>query len=505
MYSIIKSGGISGICSYIVSVEVDASRALPCFEMVGRLSGEVKEARERVRVALRNCGIELPPVAITVNLSPANVHKYGTAYDLPIAVGVVSSIGLIDRSAADNLLFIGELGLNGEIRRVSGVLPILMTARDEGIHTCIIPADNLSEALYVEGIHAIPVTSFTEVMDFLHGELPESDTSAPPLIDSDTYDDVDFADIRGQDTCKRAALIAAAGFHHLLITGPPGAGKTMIAKRISTILPPLSSEESLEVSTIYSVSGLLNDSTPYISRRPFLSPHHTTTRQALAGGGSNPHPGIVSLSHKGVLFLDELPEFSRDCLEVLREPLEDKVIQIARSRNTFTYPADFMLVAAANPCPCGYYPDRNRCNCSDNSINRYRSRISGPMRDRIDLIVSADRIDSNRLIMSDSRHSMPTVTSESMRSQVMSARQIQLKRFEGTHLNFNSDIEAGQIEAYCHLDTAEKEYMQDVYNGMGLTARSYHKILRVARTIADLDNSECIHISHLAEAICYRG
>lgn len=508
MFSKITSGSIHGIHCVLTQVEVDIAKTMPAFEMVGMLSGEVKEARERVRVALRNCGIKLPPVHITVNISPANIRKEGTAYDLPLAVGIMAALGHIPQEYTRDVCMIGELGLNGEIKPVKGVLPIVKEAAAKGMKKCILPMENREEGAVIDGISVIGVSDFSEVVDYFSSK--EKGCLAE-MIKGKTKDELDllfldaqqeaedFSDIVGQDVCKRAALIAAAGFHHMLISGPPGAGKTMIAKRLPGILPPLTLEESLEVSAIYSVSGLLDKERPIVTARPFYAPHHTTTAATLAGGGAVPRPGLFSLCHRGVLFLDELPEFSRECIEVMRQPLEEKKIQIARTHGSYSYPADFMLVAASNPCPCGFYPDRSRCHCSDREIRRYQNKISGPIRDRIDLNVTAEMVNIHEL--NEQRGSMGSVQ---MREWVKQARTIQQQRFEGTGLCFNSDISSKEIGIYCPLGDEQMRYMEKVFQIMNLSARSYHKILKVARTIADLEQEDQISVSHLAEAVSYR-
>lgn len=503
MFSTVTTGSIHGIGCIMTQVEVDIVKTMPAFDMVGMLSSEVKEARERVRVALRNCGIVLPPVHITVNISPANIRKEGTAYDLPIAVGILVSLGHIPGEYVYNACIVGELGLNGEVKPVKGVLPIVKEAAAKGIKTCILPKGNAAEGAVIEGIKVIGVEDFTQVVDFF--SVKDNPSVAPEKVNlkqlfAKADEEVeDFEDIVGQEACKRAALIAAAGFHHMSLTGAPGAGKTMIARRIPGILPPLTLEESLEVSAIYSVSGLLDSKRCLITSRPFIAPHHTTTVSALAGGGNIPKPGLFSLSHRGVLFLDELPEFNRECIEVMRQPLEEKTIQIARTHGTYLYPANFMLIAASNPCPCGYYPDKTRCRCSEKEIRRYQNKISGPIRDRIDLNVMVEMVDIKEL-----NAEKGTVSSADMRRMVMRARIRQEKRFAGSLLRFNSDIGAREIKKFCVLGKEEQKYMEDVFYHMNLSARSYHKVLKVARTIADLEESEKIKISHLAEAVCYR-
>lgn len=527
MFSKVTSGSIRGIECVLTQVEVDIAKTLPGFDMVGLLSGEVKEARDRVRVALRNAGIGIPPVHITVNLSPADIRKEGTLYDLPIAVGILVALGHIPKEYVEEVCIIGELGLNGEVKPVKGVLPIVNEAAKQKMKVCILPYENAKEGSVIEGITVFGVKDFLEVVSYFdapkeysqsgsveiyRGELKKDRECAKQEeeehFDKKTITEMfenavemveDFEDVAGQEVCKRAALIAAAGFHHMLITGPPGSGKSMIAKRIPGILPPLTLEESLEVSSVYSVSGLLNKEQCFITARPFLAPHHTVTVTTLAGGGIIPRPGLFSLCHRGVLFLDELPEFSRECIEVMRQPLEEKKIQIARNQGTYVYPADFMLVAAANPCPCGYYPDRSRCHCSDTEIRRYQNKISGPIRDRIDLSVTAERIDIQDLNQQKNKQS-----SAQMRELVKKARKIQKQRFIGTSIMFNSDIPAKEITKYCSLGIEEMRYMERVYEVMNLSARSYHKILKVARTIADLDNEERIQVRHLGEAVSYR-
>lgn len=502
MYSTVVSGGIYGIRSYIAKVEVDIARGLPGFDMVGRLSKEVTEARERVRVALKNSGIEIPPTRITINISPANQFKSGTGFDFPIAIGILAAMNYFPPDILENILLIGELGLNGDLCPVHGILPIISHARDNGIHTCLVPIANAPEAAYVEGIRIIGITSFTEAVQTLTNLNNAKSFPSPDLCKLITFQNNkdDFAEVAGQEACKRAALIAAAGNHHLMISGPPGSGKTMIARRMRTILPALTTDEILEISSLYSIAGKLNEKNPLITVRPFQSPHHATSLPAFLGDRRILSPGILSLSHKGILFLDEFPEFSKECIESLREPLESKTLQLSRANGNYTYPADFLMVAAANPCPCGYFPDRNRCNCTDTEIRRYQNKISGPIRDRIDLTVTSHKIDINHL----SAHKNGP-SSEDMRKEVLRVRELQSVRYADYPYNFNSDIPTKDIELFCSLTSKEFEYASQIYNSMNLSARSYHKLLRVARTIADLDGSERIRINHLSEAVCYRG
>lgn len=509
MYYCVNSAALIGIECVYVKVEADVSAGLPCFEMVGMLSGEVKEAKERVRVALKNNQIILPPQRITVNLSPANIRKSGTTFDLPIAIAILKCVGEIDTEDLDEMFFIGELGLNGELMFAKGILPAVLKAREHGIRVCIVPKENEEEASVVEGVEIYGMESLSQVIEFLRFRHDERKAVYKPKatksFDNNENDSEekertpDFCEISGQTGMKRAAEVAAAGFHHLLMVGSPGSGKTMIAKRIPYIMPLLTHEECLEVSKIYSVAGKLNKEQYMITKRPFCSPHHTVTERAMSGGGTIPRPGVLSLSHKGILFLDEAVHFNTASIEVLRQPLEDKKIEISRNYGTFVFPADFMLVAAINPCPCGYYPDRNRCNCTPWQIKRYLSKISGPILDRIDLCVDAPRMD-----LKDLENGKKEETSEEIRKRVMKARNMQLERFKGSGIIFNSQMGPEDIKKYCILGRKEHRFMEEVFQQMQLSARSYHKILRVARTIADLSESEEITVMHLAEAVNYR-
>lgn len=496
-----------GIDAYLVQVEVDIATGLPGFCMVGSLGTEVKEARERVQVALRNLGFDLPPMKITVNLAPANRRKEGTAYDLPIAVGTLASAGYFEVRNTEDILFIGELGLDGEIRPVRGVLPIVREAAKSGIRCCIVPKQNEREGAMITDIEVHGADDLRSVVRFLREKqkirnqiLPVAEPGEliPNSQDCD-FGGIDFSDVCGQDGAKRAAEIAAGGFHTLLLIGPPGSGKSMIAKRIPKIMPPLSREEGMEVASVYSVAGVLKDSRPFIKERPFQNPHHTVTQAAMTGGGLIPRPGIMSLSHRGVLFLDELPEFSRTTLDCMRQPLEDHEVHVARTYGNITYPADFMLVCAMNPCVCGYYPDRNRCRCTDAEVRRYLSKVSGPILDRIDLCMEVLPVNVGRLHREGVQE-----TSAEIRKRVMRARDMQEERFRGTNYHFNSQIEAAKMDQYCPLGAKEQQLMEQAYETLKLSARGYHRILRVARTIADLSGEERISEVHLMEAIGYR-
>ncbi len=507
MFCKILSGGVVGVQACFVWVEVDIDNGLPSFSMVGSLGSEVRESRERVSIALKNSGFAMPVSRITVNLAPADVRKEGTAFDLPVAVGILQAMSFFPGRASENILFLGELGLNGELKKVRGVLPIVQEAAAKGVSQCIVPAANAGEGSVIPGITVRGAENISQVLAYLRekdeGErerlLPAAvlKSGEPPA--ARITKGADFNQVNGQLMAKRAAEIAAAGFHNMLMTGPPGAGKSMIAKRIPGILPPLTKEESLEVTGIYSIAGLLEQGQALVSERPFQSPHHTVSRAALIGGSSRPRPGLISLSHRGILFMDELPEFARDVIDSLRQPLEEHQVHLARNGGNITYPADFMLVCAMNPCPCGYYPDRNRCRCSEAQIRRYRARISGPIMDRIDLWVELQAVELDSLQGARAAESTSLI-----RARVARGRERQQERFDGTDYRFNADIRAEDVERFCPLGAGEKRVMERLYECLQLNARVYHRILKVARTVADLAGEERIREEHLLEAAAYR-
>jgi magnesium chelatase family protein len=500
MYCRLFCASIVGIEAVPVTVEADASNGMPMFEVVGYVSVQVREAQARVRAALRSCGISIPPKRITVNLSPGDIRKEGTRFDLPIAAALLGTIGIIDPRVLENVMLMGELHLDGTVGKISGVLSSVLCAQKTGTQACIVPFENKKEAEIVRSIPIIGIRSLEELIAYCKTGMPPDAEEKKENAKEIPARQPDFSDIRGQSVLKRCSLIAAAGFHNLLFTGPPGSGKSMAARRLATILPPLSEKEKLEISRIYSIAGLLPEDHPLITERPFRAPHHSVTAAALMGGGKYPVPGEVTLSHRGVLFLDEMPEMKRDTLEMLRQPLEDRRVRITRLNGSCLFPASFLLVAAMNPCPCGFYPDRQRCVCGAGEIHAYQSRVSRALLDRIDLQCALLPVAYEELAGKKEE----SVTSAELRDRVSDAAAIQRDRFCGTNIRFNSEIEAADMDRYCTVTKGAEQLLRAAFDRLSLSARGYHHVLRVARTIADLDHEENIREEHISEAIGYR-
>jgi magnesium chelatase family protein len=502
MLAKVLSCAVVGLEGAIVEVEVDISSGLPAFTIVGLPDTAVQEAKERVRAAIKNSGLAFPMKRITVNLAPADLRKEGPAYDLPIAVGILLSSEQLSPHTSDTL-FLGELSLDGSLRHTHGILPMVALAQERGLSSVFVPATDAREASLVQGVRVIPVNSLAELASHLHGEaiIPDyhrdgdQDGAVP-----ESWSVIDLTHIKGQEHVKRALEVAAAGGHNLLMSGPPGSGKTLLARSLPLILPQMSMAEALEVTKIYSVSGLLPSDTPLIMQRPFRAPHYTISNAGLVGGGRWPRPGEISLSHRGVLFLDELPEFGHTVLEVLRQPIEDKIVTISRAQGSITFPANFMMVAAMNPCPCGYYGDPvKECTCSLSTISRYQKRISGPLLDRIDIFVQVPRIEYEKL--ADDRLAEE---SERVRSRVEGARSVQRARFQGTRLTCNTEMTPVEVREFCQVEPEAQNLLKAAMRQLSLSARAFHRILKLARTIADLAGDATIGASHLAEAIQYR-
>ena len=501
MLSRVKSAGIAGIDGYEVTVEADVSGGLPSFDVVGLADVAIKESKERVKSAIKNSGFQLKSYKITVNLAPAAIKKDGTHYDLPLATAVLGALGHINAQNIENYAILGELSLYGEVRGVSGILPMTDKLKKSGFKNIIVPYDNRNEASIVKGINVYPVKTLKETLDIIN-----SPDEIKPYINEDKYDNdedeiaLDFCDVQGQEQAKRALEIACAGGHSCLMIGSPGSGKTMLSKRVPYILPPLTHEESIEVTKLYSISSLISDDKPLMTKRPFRTIHHTASQVSIIGGGAKANPGEVSLAHNGVLFMDELPEFKRATLEVLRQPLEDKEVTVTRVSKSATYPCNFMVIAAMNPCPCGYMSsDKRECICSLDEIRRYQKKISGPLLDRIDLQVEVSGIEYKEMVSSEKAEK-----SSEIRKRVVMAREVQKERYKNEKITTNSQLTTPLIKKYCKLTDAAQKILEMAFDRMGLSARGYTKIIKVARTIADLEGIAEINETHIAEAIGYR-
>ncbi len=500
----VKSATIIGLNVFEINVEVDTINSIPQVTIIGLPDTAISEAKERLRLAIKNSSFSFPQTKVVINLAPADIKKEGSSYDLAMAVGILLKENIINEFNNEEIAFIGELSLDGSIRAVNGILPIICGLSDLGIKKVIVPYENLNEASFVDDVETLGAQNLSQVVAYLNknGDLKTLKQNIEDFLNNKQEYSIDFSNVKGQQIAKRALEIAAAGAHNVLMSGSPGAGKTMLSKAFMSILPPLTKQEAIELTQIYSISGLLDRSKPLITSRPFRSPHHSSSAVGIIGGGSNPKPGEITLAHRGVLFLDEMVEFPRKTLEVLRQPLEDNVVTISRAQTSIQYPANFILIGAMNPCPCGFLGDnKKQCTCSEYQINRYRSRLSGPLLDRIDIQIKVQRLSEDELLSQN----QAAESSETIRKRVIKARKIQQERYKNEGILTNSELNSKLIKKYCKIDETSKQFLKNAINSFNLSARAFDRILKISRTIADLEEKENIETSHIAQALQLRS